>query len=162
MTVVTTSFFEAVLTAGAILSGFCGTFLAFKLQREATYYRQPAVDFRTGKGRDVFIGLTHFTSPFLLLILATSLSAIFGFVLPLLALSGQPAFAPNPRLIVGGVLGALFLLAAYFLDELVHYGILGGRLARDAKEWKAEWWIVSAGILAALACVTYFALNGPA
>ena len=68
-----------MLTAGAILSGFCGTFLAFRIQREAAYYRQPAVDYHGNKGKDVYIGLTHFTSAFLLLALATVCSVTFGF-----------------------------------------------------------------------------------
>ncbi len=156
------SFFAAVLTAGAILSGFCGTFLAFKLQREATYYRQAAVDFREGRGKDIFVGLTHFTSAFLLLILATACSAIFGFIFPLLALSGSAWIASRPKLVVGGMIGALVLIAAYFLDELVHYQILSWRLVNDAREWKAEWWIVAGGILAAIACAAYFYLSGAA
>src|SRR5262245_60816594 len=140
------SFFAAVLSAGAILSGFCGTFLAFRIQREAAYYRQPAVDFKSGTGKDIPIGLTHFSSAFLLLVLATSCSATFGFIFPLLALSGCGWLASRPRLIVGGMLAALVLVGAYFLDELVHYRILTARLASDAREWKAEWWIVGVGI----------------
>src|SRR5437667_344489 len=34
-------FFQSVLTAGAIISGFCGSFLVFRIQREAEYYRVP-------------------------------------------------------------------------------------------------------------------------
>jgi hypothetical protein len=158
----TKSFFETVLNAGAILSGFCATFLAFRIQREAAYYRQAAVDFREGKGKDVFIGLTHFTSPFLLLLLATVCSAIFGFVFPLLALSGSAWVVSRPRLVVGGMFAALMLIGAYFLDELVHYRILSGGLVNDAREWKVEWWIVIVGILAAISCVTYFWLIGHA
>ena len=77
------SFFATLLTAGAILSGFCGTFLAFRIQSEANYYRQPALSFERGEARDISIDLTHFTSAFLLLILATLCAVIFGFVLPL-------------------------------------------------------------------------------
>ena len=82
------AYFAACLSAGAILTGFCGTFLSFRIQREATYYRQPVCDFASGKARDVAIGLSHFSSPFLLLILGTLLAAAFGFVCPLLAISG--------------------------------------------------------------------------
>jgi hypothetical protein len=113
-----TSFFEAALTAGAILSGFCATFLVFRIQREAAYYRQPVADYRERKGIDVFIGLTHFSSAFLLLSLAAVCSATFGFVFPLLALSGSEWIAERPRLVVGGMVGALVLIAAYILDEL--------------------------------------------
>jgi hypothetical protein len=31
-------FFGAVVDAGAILAGFCSTFLVFRIQREANYY----------------------------------------------------------------------------------------------------------------------------
>ena len=99
------------------------------------------------------MGLTHFTSAFLLLILATACSAIFGFALPLLALNGAAWAASRPGLVVGGMIAALVLLAAYFLDELVHYKILSSRLVNDAREWKAEWWIVVIGILAACVCL---------
>ena len=53
-------FYTAVLTAGAILTGFAGTFLQFRIQREASYHRQPAVSFEEANAKDVFIGLTHF------------------------------------------------------------------------------------------------------
>ena len=56
------SFYTATLSAGAILTGFCGTFLSFRLQREANYYRQVALDFETREARDVFVDLTHFTA----------------------------------------------------------------------------------------------------
>jgi hypothetical protein len=152
----TSSFFEAMLSAGAILSGFCGTFLVFRIQREASYYRQVAVDFHEGKGKDIAIGRQHFTSAFLLLVLATMCSATFGFVFPLLALQHPNGYAARPGLVVGGMFASLVLLAAYFLDELVHYRIISGRLASDAREWKSEWWIVAIGILGAIVCVAYF------
>jgi hypothetical protein len=150
-------FFAAVLSAGAILSGFCGTFLSFRIQREAGYYRQVALDFRSGMGKDVYVGLTHFTSAFLLLILATACSAIFGFALPLLALNGAAWVASRRGLVVGGMIAALVLLGAYFIDELVHYNIVTRHLVNDAREWRAEWWIVVIGILAAGFCAAYFA-----
>ena len=152
----TDSFFGAVLSAGAILSGFCGTFLAFRIQREASYYRQPAVDFHEGMGKDIFIGLTHFSSAFLLLVLATVCSGTFGFVFPLLALYGSQWFASHAGLVVGGIIASLLLIAAYFVGELIHYRIISSRLAHDASEWKREWWVVAIGILAAIACIVYF------
>lgn len=150
-------FFGAVLSAGAILSGFCGTFLAFRIQREASYYRQPVVDFHEEMGKDIFIGRTHFSSAFLLLVLATVCSGTFGFVFPLLSLYGLRWFASQAGLVVGGVIASLVLLAAYFVDELIHYQIVSGRLAHDASEWKREWWVVAIGIVAAIACIVYFA-----
>jgi hypothetical protein len=152
-------FFPAALSAGAILSGFCGTFLAFRIQREASYYRQAAFDFQTGEAKDIFIGLTHFSSAFLLLVLATMCSAVFGFVFPLLALYGSSWFGGHAGLVVGGMIGSLVLLLAYFADELIHYRIISGRLARDASEWKKEWWIVVLGISAATACIVYFSVR---
>jgi hypothetical protein len=149
------SFFGSALTAGAILSGFCATFLVFRIQREAAYYRQPLVDYREGKGKDVFIGLTHFSSAFLLLSLATVCSATFGFACPLLALSGSAWVADRPGLVVGGIVGALLLVAAYILDELVHYDILR-RLGSDAREWRREWWVVGLGVLLAVASLWWF------
>jgi hypothetical protein len=81
------AFFAASLSAGAILTGFCGTFLSFRIQREANYCRQPVLDFQSGTAKDVCIGLSHFSSSFLLLILASLLAVAFGFVSPLLALA---------------------------------------------------------------------------
>ena len=152
------TFFGPALSAVAILSGFCATFLVFRIQREAAYYRQPVVDYREGKGKDVFIGLTHFTSAFLLLALATACSTVFGFVLPLLALSGSTWIAERPGLVVGGMIAALLLIAAFFLDELVHYQILS-KLSSDAREWKHEWWVVALGVLSATAAGLWFAIN---
>jgi len=150
------AFFAAVLSAGGLLSGFCGAFLAFRIQREAAYHRQPAVDFHQEKGKDVFIGLTHFTSAFLLLGLATSCSTIFGFLFPLLALTGSVWVTQHPGAVVGGILAALIMLGAYFVDELVHSRILSGHLANDAGEWKSEWCIVAIGVFGAIGCIAYF------
>jgi hypothetical protein len=150
-------FFSSALSAGAIISGFCATFLAFRLQREASYYRQVALDFERREAKDIFIGLTHFTSALLLLILATICAVLFGFIFPLLALHGSIWFAARSGYVVGGMIGSLILLFAYFADELIHYRIITGRLAQDAREWKNEWWLVGIGILAAIACVVFFA-----
>jgi hypothetical protein len=55
------------------------------------------------------------------------------------------------------MIAALVLLGAYFIDELVHYNIVTRHLVNDAREWRAEWWIVVIGILAAGFCAAYFA-----
>jgi hypothetical protein len=147
----TASFYESVLGAGAILSGFCGTFLSFRIQREANYHRQPAVSFDAGDAKDVFIGLTHFTSSFFLLILGTLCSVVFGFLLPLFGIAGLSLAPRNVGVVVGGLSAALVLIAAYFLDELVHYGILRvGRLLNDAREWRGESIIVAIGVMGAV------------
>jgi len=157
-------FFEATIAAGAILSGFCGTFLAFRIQREANYYRQPALDSR----RSVDINLQQFSSAFFLLILAALCSVVFGFIIPLLALAGSAWAMEQTKWVVGGLLAALILLAAYFFDELVHYHILRekeGKIDRVCKwserlcqpcnippdrEWHEEMWIVLLALILAV------------
>jgi len=62
-------FYSSVTTAGAILAGFSGTFLSFRIQRESNYYRQVSIE--RGEARDVYIGLSHFTSSFMLIICST-------------------------------------------------------------------------------------------
>jgi hypothetical protein len=141
--------YGALLSAGAIITGFCGTFLSFRIQREASYYRQPAVDFATGSGKDVFVNLTHFSSGFLLLSLASLGACIFGVVFPLLGLAGVIWFLARAGAAVAGVIGSLVLLVSYFVDELVHYRILSSRLANDAREWGREWIVVCIGIAVA-------------
>ena len=84
------TFYAAVLSAGAILTGFSGTFLQFRIQREANYYRQPVLsyveDAAVGKAQDIF-GRDPFTGAFLLIIVSTLMAVAFGFVFPLLALA---------------------------------------------------------------------------
>src|SRR5271170_1588768 len=94
-------FFAASLNVGAILAGFCATFLSFRIQREAGYYRAP-----DGKGKDTFSNLSHFTASLLLLSLATLWTAVCGIVFPLLALVCSGPWI-SPRLIVGGLVGGL-------------------------------------------------------
>jgi hypothetical protein len=98
-------FYEAALTAGAIISGFIGTFLAFRIQREALYHRQPVLDFNPsgdeGTARDVHIGLAHFTSWFLLIVLAAIASMTFGVAWPLLAIAHWPPAMSGPAPIAG-------------------------------------------------------------
>ena len=143
-------FFEAIVEFGAILSGFCATFLAFRIQREASYFRQPAVNFGDGTAKDVYIGLTHFSSPYLLLCLGTLCSFVFGVLIPVLALAGSPWALNQTRLTVGGIFGTVVLIGSYFFDEMVHYEILSRRLLNDAREWKRETPIVLAGIVLAI------------
>lgn len=129
------SFFTAALGAGAILSGFCGTFLSFRIQRESAYYRQPVLDYESGKAKDVLIGLSHFTSSFLLLILASTISIIFGVSLPLIAMAGADIVWEAPKVIVAGLIASVILIAGYFICELVHYKILNRNLLNDPNEW---------------------------
>lgn len=145
-------FYGSALSAGAILTGFCGTFLSFRLQREANYYRQIAVDFDQEKARDIYVGLTHFTGPLLLLLLSTLVAALFGFVFPLVALA-----APASRtmcsvgIVATGEVAALVLLFGYFFGELVHYEILNTNLANDAREWGNQWPVVLVAVMLSVA-----------
>src|SRR5205807_8871788 len=93
-------FYSAVLAAGAILTGFSGTFLQFRIQRESSYYRQPALSYEEGKAKDIVIGLSHFTSSFLLIICAVILEIVFGFCLPLFALANSATVFISPRLFI--------------------------------------------------------------
>jgi hypothetical protein len=146
-----TTFFESVIAAGAILTGFCGTFLAFRIQREAAYYRQPALDFPSGTAKDVFIGLTHFTAPFLLLILATICALVFGFLVPLFAIAGARNTLLSPALVVAGLVAAVILLMAYFCAELTHYRILSAALLHDVHEWRTGRAIVIVALILSIA-----------
>ena len=118
------NFFESVIAAGAILTGLCGTFLAFRIQREASYYSQPVLDFDSCSAKNVKINLTQFSLAFGLLLAATVTALIFGFVIPLLAIAGAQGCLISPWLVVGGLLFAVALLLAYLVAELVHYRIL--------------------------------------
>lgn len=117
------SFFGAILSAGAILTGFCGTFLSFRIQREASFYSQPSLDFAQGKAKVITIGATHFTVAFGVLICASVCSAISGLVFPLCVLSGF-AWAESPRVVTYGMLLSLLLIFVYFVCELRHYDII--------------------------------------
>jgi len=152
-------FYESIIAAGAILSGFCGAFLAFRIQREANYYRQPSVE----KGEDVFVGLTHFSSSFLLLILGTCCSVVFGFLAPLLGLAGVAWILANPRIVTAGLVGSLVLIAGYFVDELVHYEIVSVSLRPryDKAGWRRELPVVIGSAIGALllALVTFLTVR---
>ena len=131
-----TDFFEAMINAGAILSGFTSTFLVFRIQRESEYFRQPALDFESGKAKDIDIGLTHFTSSFLLIMLATVSSLLFGFLIPLFGLAGVVIF--SPAAVVAGNVAAIVLLVGYLADEMIHYRIISTHLVEDTAEWGRE------------------------
>lgn len=131
-------FYGSSLTAGSILIGFCGVFLAFRIQRESSYYRQPAVDFTSGRGKDIYLGLTHFTSSLLLILLATLSSFIFGLVFPLLGLLG---IMVTPIIIFDGIISSVVFSISYFVAELVHYGLFRGILVGDRLEWKSTKYI---------------------
>lgn len=162
-------FFEAIFAAGAILSGFCGTFLVFRIQREANYYRQPVLDFRRKEAKSVDIKSQQFSSAFFLLILTSLFSVVFGFVIPLLALAGSAWAMEQTKWVVGGLLAALIWLAAYFFDELVHYHILRPKVICEwsdrfcqkvlkrrpsdkewCREWREEMWIVLLALILAV------------
>lgn len=150
------SLYAALLSAGAILTGFCGTFLSFRIQREANYFRQPAVDLKTGQGGDVFIGLSHFTSSFLVLIIATLLAVIFGFISPLLSLVGVPL---QPRIIAAGMVASVICVLGYFTCEMVHYGVLNRRLLNDRHEWGRSWGVVTITFLLAILAMVLVLTN---
>lgn len=145
-------FYGAAISAGAILTGFCGIFLSFRLQREANYYRQVAIDFKHKTARDVYVGLTHFTGPLLLLLLATIVAAFFGFVFPLVVLA-EPALQTifSVGIVTAGEVAALVLLFGYFVGELVHYQVLNMSLVNDSKEWSKQWPVVLLAVMAASA-----------
>jgi hypothetical protein len=144
-----TEFFTAALSAGAILTGFCGTFLSFRIQREANYYRQPVLDFKTRGAKDVPINLSHFSTGFLMLILASVTTMTFGLVLPVLRLAGLGERLINSRVVAAGLIASLVLICGYFCVEMLHYNILSNRLLHDRQEWgrRSAWaalWILGA------------------
>lgn len=143
-------FYSSVTTAGAILAGFSGTFLSFRIQRESNYYRQVSIE--RGEARDVYIGLSHFTSSFMLIICSTILSLVFRFLLPLFGLVRPTLSIISPGLVVAGLVAALIFLVGYFWAELVHYQILSRRLLHDKAEWGRQWPLVITTFALALFC----------
>jgi hypothetical protein len=135
-------FYEAALTAGAILSGFIGTFLNFRIEREASYFRSPQGTMRNQQ---------HFTSSFFLIITSAICSVVFGIVLPLFALAQGDRFAVSPATILAGIIGSLVVVGANFFDELFHYEII---CKPDCEGWKRELWIVVGGVLLAACAFT--------
>lgn len=154
------NFFSAVISAGAILAGFCGTFLAFRIEREASYYRQPGDNDQNPEGSGIANkshNLTHFTSSLLLLILATVVSIFFGVLIPLFALANPLLWVAQVPLVVAGLVAAIVLVLGYFLDELVHYHVFKF-LKNTSDEWKREspvWFGTILGAVVAGSC-TYF------
>jgi len=150
------TFCAAVVSAGAILTGFSGTFLQCRIQREANYYRQPVLSYvegaTEGNAQDAYIGLTHFTGAFLLIIAATLMAVAFGFVLPLLGLAEMAPPFVSPKFITVGLLSTLSPLGGYFLTELIHYRILSTRLLHDISEFQREWPGVVIGLGGAAIC----------
>jgi hypothetical protein len=139
-------FYEAALTAGSIIFGFVGTFLNFRIQREANYHRQPGPD---SDGQDVYLGLSHFTSSLALIILAGFIAMIFGVFEPLAALAHWTTIASSPACIVSGIVVSLILIVGYFFDELFHYKIT---CKLDSEGWRREWWIVGVTVILAVGC----------
>jgi hypothetical protein len=121
-------------------------FLAFRIQREADFYRTP------GHGW----GEQHFTSSFFLIILGTLTITLFGVVFPLVYLSGVKPNWLTSKLVVAGMLAAIVLLVGYFADELVHYRIL----RPDLRGWRREWPLVAVTVLlAVLTAASWLALT---
>jgi hypothetical protein len=111
-------FFESVLEA--IIGGFCATFLLFRIQREADYYRNPSqAQPQTNR--------QQFSSSFLIIILASLMAATFGVVLPLFRLVDPGITWITPKVVVVGLFEAMLLAALYLLcgdgPSLVEIGI---------------------------------------
>jgi hypothetical protein len=130
--------FGDALAAGAILTGFCGTFLSFRIQREAEYHRKPSSQPDSKAGRAAHVSLSHFSASFLILISASVITMIFGTALPLLGLSGGASKWITIKLITAGLFAGLALIVGYFAVELVHYDIRFNKLRSDQEEWKRE------------------------
>lgn len=127
-------FYGAALTAGSILSGFFGTFLSFRIQREASYYRQPALDFNSRRAKDIFVDLSRFPVSLALLLLSMFCSTVWGVVLPLVALAGLELPILWPPNVLAGIIASIVLVAGYFYLEMFHYGML----RRNGAEWGRE------------------------
>ncbi len=153
LTVQPPAFFSSVISAGAILTGFCGSFLAFRIQREASYYRQPALNYDNEDARDIYIGLSHFSLPFLLLIIASVGALFFGVLLPLFGIAGVSNALVAPGVTVAGLGASAVVLCGYFWSELSHYEILRGKLINDAAERRRARPIVFAMALLVLVVV---------
>ncbi len=149
----TTMKIEDLLTAGAILAGFTGIFLIFRIQREADYYRNP-------HSKEP-LNQQHFTSSFLLIILATLITMLTGVVAPLLTSLGVQSPLISRTSIVAGLFAGLTLIAGYVVDELVHYRIAFKTWRNNVhNEWHRERpvWIGTL-IMAGIVAFTVFALT---
>lgn len=139
--------FSDMLSAGAIIAGFGATFLAFRVQREAEFYRLP--------GHTQF-NEQHFTTSFLLIIVATSVAVLAGVVIPLLALQGLAPACVTPRVAASGLLGSIVLMVGYFFDELVHYRIIfGDWRSRLDDEWQRETPILCGSLVIAIGVIVF-------
>jgi len=156
-------FFKDVIAAGAIIAGFCSTFLAFRIQRESSYYRQPDLSKKEG-GVDIYIGLTHFTPSFLLIILSAVFSILCGFLIPLFGIAGFSGGLVTPSFVISGLVAGLILLCGYFLDELVHYEIVLKSWRTEKWEWDREWPIILFILVLAfvVSIITYFLIHNAA
>jgi hypothetical protein len=149
----TKSFIEAALTAGSILTGFVGTFLNFRIQREASYYRSP---------ENPNTDQQHFGASFFLIIFAAVSSAIFGVALPLFALMPGHYFVIQPEMILAGILGSIVIVIAYFFAELFHYRIIfkqyNGKwiFNPDREGWRREFLIVALAL--SFFAITFFSV----
>ena len=140
------------LSAGAIIAGFGATFLAFRVQREAQFYRVPGQTFNEQR----------FSSSFLLIIFATTLAVLAGVVTPLLGIQGVAPAWLTPGVAVSGLLGSITLIVGYFLDELVHYRIIGCNWRSGiSDEWRREKPILYGSLgIAAVVMVLMYVVGG--
>lgn len=120
MCIETANFFSEVIGAGAILTGLCGTFFAFRIQRESTFYSQPYRK-KDGTWEVSLIDRTHCTAPFRLLCWAFFASLCFGLCIPLLGMVGIKHPLVTPFVVTVGLFVAIILLIFYVLAELLHY-----------------------------------------
>ena len=148
------AFYEGALTAGSVFAGFIGTFLSFRIQREANYYRQP-VPGCDGK-KDVYLGLSQFPVSLLLILLGAVCALIWGVCFPLLALAHQ--FVVSPATVLAGLAACVCFVFSYFVAELFHYEII---CKVNKNDWAKEGWIAWSGTSMAIivALITYCALR---
>lgn len=155
------NFYDASLAAGAILSGFIGTFLNFRIQREAMYYRQPVLEWNNdnpgGRAKDVFVDRSRFPLSLVVILLGALVSILYGVFLPLSALAHWNLCAVSPATILAGLVASIVLVATYFCVEMLHYKMF----RVDRTSWANESWMAVIGIsgAAALAILTYLSLR---
>jgi len=164
-------FYGAALTGGAILSGFVATFLSFRIQREADYYRQPVLRYKPdeecGNGQDVFIDLSRFPPSLLLIIVSWFGSTFFGVLWPLSALAHWSPSMTGPAPLLAGIASSVALVAAYFFAEMFHYAMFR---SKRGPQWGlvrcllplGEWGLVMCFLLLAIlfGVVTYCVVKG--
>jgi hypothetical protein len=137
MCIETAKFFSDMIGAGAILTGLCGTFFAFRIQREATFYSQPYCN-DEDEWDVVVIDRTHFSAPFFLLSFAFLASLISGLVIPLLGMLGIKNFIVSPGFATGGLFVAIILLGFYIIAELQHYHLFKGNSKNTEEETEED------------------------